>query len=381
MPRRGYRFVPAIEAAEPLRPDGWPFTAWAQRARRWAAAAAAAVVLACGLVAGAAQSGAHARVLPAETRRQYELGQYWWNQRTLAGTRRSIALFRGVVKAAPWSPLGYVGLAEAYAMIANHHLLPGKATESYARAASYAREALARDPKCGEAFALLGFIALDRDRNVAVAERALRTAVMLQPGYASGHEFLGTLALERGDLNTADAQLRRAIDLEPTSPMVLTWYGMVQYYEGRYDAARSALRDAFDLQRDNEMAAYFLVLADAGAHEYGEARALLAAFKHSPHQAALAGLTAYVDLHAGRRAVALREMPDLRPRRIVSRRDHLDPATLAALCLDLGRRGDALAWVRNALADPEYHHMIGEVLRDPRLHTIANDPAIRAPAV
>ena len=388
VPRRGYRFalpvepvpvpvpVPAPAVAPPRTPSSWM-----RQARRIAMTMAAALALSCGLVTGAAQSGAHVRPVPPEVQRQFDLGQYWWNMRTLPATRKSIALFTEVVKEAPWSPLGYVGLAEAYVMIANHNMIPGQNNASYARAAGYAKQALERDPKSGEAIALLGFIALDRDKNLNAAERALRTGTALQPGYASGHEFLGTLALDRGDLATADTQMRRAIELEPTSPMVLAWYGIVQYYVGRYDDASTALRESFDLQRSNTMAAYYLILADVAGKRFSEARAVLAPFKGTVHHVELASLTAYVDLHSGRRAEALREMPDLRPRRLDQKHEHLDAVTLAALCLDLGRRADAVSWLRRAMTDPEWRGMQGEVRGDPRIRTIANDPELRALAV
>ncbi|MBV8149919.1 MAG: winged helix-turn-helix domain-containing protein [Candidatus Eremiobacteraeota bacterium] len=380
VPRRGYRFAAETRLVETPKPNGRVHHEPARRRPRFSFGLAAAlfVIILGGLVLSAAQS--RIRLYPGlsvDASREYALGRYWWNQRTLEGTDKSIAYFADVVRLAPQSPLGYAGLADAYLMIANHDLL-GPRPPYYALAENYARMALARDPHSGEALTTLAFVELDRDHNRDRAERDFQTAMSLNPLHAPAHEFFGIMLLERGKVEEAAAELRRAAELDPVSVPILMWYGVTQYYGHHFEQARVTFRQTLDLDTDNEGALYYLTLTDQQLGKTDESLGLIARQKalerkaRDPQKyASTDALAALVELDRGAARVAV--LPDLRP----SAKRMVDTSLYAALCLRLGRRDDAIAWLRLGI-DKELKKMgwaTGPLLPyDPELNALADDP-------
>lgn len=381
VPRRGYRFVAPVTLVEtePLPRRGAPPPLRTIRLRL--ATATAVVIL---LLAGSLFSVAQSRTsmypgLSTESSREYALGRAFWNKRTLEATHVSIEYFQDVVKTSPNSALGYAGLADSYLMIANHAMVPGNLKPYYAKAEQYAREALARDPQSGEALATLGFIAYDRDHDRDRAERELRAALAMRPLYASAHEFLGVIELQKGNVPEANDELKRAAELDPLSSIILCWLGDTYYYAHRFEDAQRALRQSLDLDPNNEDAPYYLALVDARLGEPREAYALLnemrskTARRHDEHRGkildSIGALTALVALRAGDQKMAARMLPDLRP----DSKRHVAFEIYAALCLRLGRRDDALAWLRQGIAQKSW--MTSQLLQyDPELSDLAGDP-------
>ena len=72
---------------------------------------------------------------------------------------KSVAYFERVIAIDPRDPRGYAALASANAIVADYNYGPAPIEVYIARARAYAREALAIDPNCGEAYAVLGMIA------------------------------------------------------------------------------------------------------------------------------------------------------------------------------------------------------------------------------
>lgn len=374
VPRRGYRFRARVWVAQ---------TAGASYVR-FALVCAVAIAFLAGSIFAIAQS--RSPIYPGlslEASRAYALGHYYWDKRTLAGTRRAIAYYRDVVRLAPRSAVGYAGLAEAYVMIANHAMVTGDLHPYYAKAESYARLALARDPRSGEALAILGFVAFDRDTDFITAERDYRAATALRPSGAEAHEFLGVLLVQHGDVAEAIQELNRAAALDPISAPTLQWLGLSYYYAHDLRAAKRTLLEALDLDRTQEEAAWYLIRTE---EQLGETRAATAAIAEERNRVArfarthsgslqdLAALRALVALRAGNRALALQVMPDPRPERY--RPHDVDATVFAALNLQLGRRGDALAWLRLGLHE-KHGELRALIVRDPELTDLTSDKRLR----
>jgi tetratricopeptide (TPR) repeat protein len=73
------------------------------------------------------------------------------------------------------------------------------------------------------------------------AERELRSAVALNPNYASAHSWLGRVMQSQGRTDEALAELRLATEIDPLSPIELTNYCGRLVEAGRETEAIAAL--------------------------------------------------------------------------------------------------------------------------------------------
>lgn len=378
IPRRGYRFVAAVTTAAPVAagaPAATPARSTLLRgafALRAVAAAAAIAVASGGVSIGRSWSSSPAE-LTGDAARAYAVGRYNWNRRDEAAVRTAIADFTRVVALVPNDARGYAGLADAYVTVGDWdfaRIAPRDA--AFRKAEAYAHEALRRDPRSGEAMTSLGWIALDRDLDLDRAERTLRTAIALSPNQAPAYEFLGVARLFRGDADGARTSLRRATELDPLSPIDLVWYGKALYYGHRFAEARAAFRQLLELDAANVDAREMLALSEIELGLSADAQRSVAALRLPPHKRRyVAMLAALVDLRAGRAPGAI---PDLNPRRS----EHVDATVASALCIALGRRADALAWLQRDLRDPKNRLGRRMLSLDPRLAAVRDDARFRA---
>ncbi|BDE05050.1 hypothetical protein WPS_03260 [Vulcanimicrobium alpinum] len=186
--------------------------------------------------------------------------------------------------------------------------------------------------------------------------------------------MLGIVRLYRGDAAGAQAALRRATELDPLSPMNLVCYGKSLYYGRRYGEARAALRQLNDLDAANLGAGEVLALTDLELGLADEARAAMRSMASSHHEGEkreyIAMMSALVDTRTGR---APRVLPDLRPRANA----HVDTSTASALCLALGRRDAAIAWLEIGMRDRARSER-GLIALDPRLASLRGDQRFKA---
>ena len=82
-----------------------------------------------------------------------------------------------------------------------------------------ARQALALDPKIGEAHAVLAQINSDRG-NLLDAESGFFFAISLEPNEPTPHHWYSILLQKVGRLDAALEQARRAYELDPSSPII-----------------------------------------------------------------------------------------------------------------------------------------------------------------
>jgi predicted Zn-dependent protease len=291
--------------------------------------------------------------------------------------RASLVHFGRVVVLAPDDPRGYAGLAVTYEEIGDWKftaLAPKR--DAYRRAEEYAREALRRDPHSGEALGALGGVAMQRDSDLDRAEAMLRASIAYRPDDAPAYELLGIDHLYRGHAESASRMLQRATQLDPLSPMNLIWYGKALYYAHRFAEAHAVLAQLSDLDAVDFGAVEIIAMNDLELGRSGEARAALAKLKvPAPKRDYKTMLSALVDVRAG---IKPRALPNLRPRSTHTENEHVDPATAAALCLALGRRTDALAWIEFALRDKRERVTRGIFALDPRLAELRGDARFRA---
>ena len=193
------------------------------------------------------------------------------NRLTREGNEEAARAFAEVLRAAPGSPLGHLGLAWTK-LSAWRYGWTQAAARTLEEAAALAREALRLDERCADAHALLGYyhlLAGRHDEAIAEGERS----VALDPNHADNNANLGCYYAVSGRPGDAIQVMRRAMRLSPMHPL---WYfnilAFAQYACGDYDGAEEASR--LGVQRDPAYAdcRIFLALAHHARGRLEEAR-------------------------------------------------------------------------------------------------------------
>lgn len=178
----------------------------------------------------------------------YLRGRYFWAKRDQPGLRKSIEHFQQAISRQPDYALAYVGLADAYLVLADYGALPLPLVRGQARAA--AARALAIDDTLAEAHASFGMVLALFERDWAGAEREFRRAIELNPSYPTAHHWYSQVLRSLGRLEDALGEIRTALELDPLSLPVNHNLATVLMYLGDLDAAVDQHRRALELDPD-----------------------------------------------------------------------------------------------------------------------------------
>lgn len=369
VPRRGYRFSQPVARRQQIRPQPTTIAPPAP-SMRWRAAVLAAgfalALLGGSVPASRAPSARTALSVTAANTRLYQIGRYYWNQRTRDGMAKSVEYFSRMVAEDPRDPRGYAGLASADAMIAEYGFGNAPAKAEIARARAYAKTALAIDPNNGEAYAVLGVLATETSMKNAAAQIAaaladLRRAIALDPASGTAHEWYGVTLLQQGRLREAYSELTTAAQLDPLSVAATAWLGTTAYLERHYRDAIAYARETLDLSPQRADAYATLGLA---YEAFGDEVRAAQTFRQ---YAAACG-------SCGAKAAALLAALDARTKQMGAARAELalarahakevGPGDLAVAYEAIGDHGAAMAWLRRWRADSDY--AATEIANDPR---------------
>jgi class 3 adenylate cyclase/TolB-like protein/Tfp pilus assembly protein PilF len=238
----------------------------------------------------------------------YLQGRFQWNLRTEAGLRQAVRLFERAIEKDRTFALAYSGIADAWAQIG--WLEFSAPTEAFPKAREAAERALALDDHLAEAHASLGFVRFLYERDWEAAERELRRAIALNPGYAAGHQFYADYLKAMGRFDEALTEMKHALELDPLSMAVNTgmghvlylarnfdeaieqygkalridpafgpahlWFGRPYLQKGMYDEAVAEIRQAVDSSGGSTISLAVLAHAYASAGKHSEARRILA---------------------------------------------------------------------------------------------------------
>jgi TolB-like protein/Tfp pilus assembly protein PilF len=171
----------------------------------------------------------------AEAHDLYLQGRYLWSKRDRADMQESARLFERATKDDPNYALAYVGLADAYTVMAvNAQMSP---REALPRAKAALQRALEIDPNVAQAHATLGLLKFTCEWDWRGGEQEFRRAIELQPNYAEAHHWAGLDYMAMGKFDAAEAEFRRAQVLDPLSLMNSEGLEENFYYSRRYDDA------------------------------------------------------------------------------------------------------------------------------------------------
>jgi len=158
-----------------------------------------------------------------------------------------------------WRSIGppRAGRARALSGVADCYLMLGmSAAEAPDRcmpkAAEAALQALHLDDRLAETHASLAAVHNCFDWDLPGAERGYRSAIELDPSYATALHWLGMfLQATRGQLAEAVDSLEQAIELDPLSPPIIADLGLAHAFRGNFDAAGMYCRQALSLLVQN----------------------------------------------------------------------------------------------------------------------------------
>jgi TolB-like protein/Tfp pilus assembly protein PilF len=297
----------------------------------------------------------------------YLKGRFQWNKRTGESLRKAIEFFHQAIEQDPRYALAYAGLADAFMVL---HFHGGVApAESYGKAKTAARQALALDETLAEAHTALAYVLFRYDWKADDAFREFQRAIELNPNYPTAHHWYGESLTLAGRFDDGIAALRRAQELDPLSLVINTDIGNACYYARRYDAAIEQLHKTLELDQNFAYAYFNLGLAHTMKGQYAEA---LTAFRRAqqlndgPHL--LANL-AYCYAASGQRAEAVqlvKQMHEIAAQRYVS------AYSFAVAYAGLGERDQALQWLEKSYQD--HSSDVTYVKTEPRFDNLRADP-------
>jgi TolB-like protein/DNA-binding SARP family transcriptional activator/Tfp pilus assembly protein PilF len=294
----------------------------------------------------------------------YRRGRYLWNKRTKDAHEQAIAYYRRAIERDSGYAAAYAGLSDAYLTAYQFNISTIPEPEVYSRIKWAAERALALDARSADAHTSFA-VALWWQRDWPGAERELRRALELNPGYATARAWYALLLIGMGRLGEAVQQSRRASELDPFSVVVLDNTAWIRFLTHDVDGAIELYGKSLEI--NDAWAPGFSALGVIYAQKGMDDAAMRAASRAvelggrqiSSFQANLA----YVHARAGRRGEATRLLER-------AKQDPWEGFDIARAYVALGEPDSAFAWLdRSSWTWPHR-----AVLADPALDPVRADP-------
>lgn len=296
----------------------------------------------------------------------YLRGRSAWNQRTETSLEDAISFFKHAIERQPSYVAAHAALADAYAaQVYSNFVAP---TGGFSDARAEINEALRLDPQSAEALASKGYLEMYFDWNFKAAEQDLRSAIALNPNYATAHDWLGVLLTAQERFDESRAELARAQRLDPLSPPILTDIGFELHYSKRNRDAIESLRSALVLNPRFPLAHFWLGRVYSTQGQCTEALAEFAQFS-TPEWQPLVAAQGQTYGRCGMREAALASLATFRK---LAQSRYVTSYGVALVNAGLGDKDAALFWLRKAL--DERSHWLVWLRLDPRFDGIREDP-------
>lgn len=287
------------------------------------------------------------RPVKPEAYEAYLHGLHSLNERTPSDLQSAISSFEKAIELDPSYALAYAGLAEGYTLLTIYGEIPPPTAMPKAKSA--AQHALAIDDSLAEAHAVLADVEWSYDWNASAADTAFRHSLLLNPSYATAHQWYALYLSNVGSSEQAIVHINLAQKLDPFSLIIKVNVGWCYYIARRFDEAIKLLRKVEDSDPDFWAVHSSLGQTYLAKGDFGEAiQELEWARRLSPESTRNMALLADSYALAGRNAEARKLLNELIA---LSRRRYVSPAYMGIVCIGLGQRGQALDWLEKAYAD------------------------------
>ncbi len=299
----------------------------------------------------------------------YLKGRYHWNKLTKEGYERGIAYFQEALEKDPNYALAYAGLADSYLLL-GFVIGAISPSEAAAKGRAAATKALEFDDTLAEPHAALGYASLYYDLDFLTAEKEYKRALVLNPNYATAHQYYSWYLGARMRLDESMAEIKRAQDLDPLSLFISANVGSIFCWRRQYDQAIKELKNTLAMDPNFTLAHLFLGWAYEQRGMFDQAIAELekvtGLFAGRWSGSAALGHAYAV---AGRRAEALKVLKRLEEE---SKRREVSKAEIALIYAGLGEKERAFAWLEKAYQDRD--SWLVYMKADPRFDPLRSDP-------
>ncbi len=323
-------------------------------------------------------TGSEARAIaahPTKNSEAYQLylkGRFFWNKRTAKDFDAALTYFQQAIDQDPDFALAYAGLADTYVLLSGY--AAASPTESLPRAKAAALKALDLDDSLGEAHASLAQAVCAYDFDFTRAEQEFRRAIVLNPNYATAHQWYAEMLNAMGRFDEAIRQIKRAWQLDPLSVIINADVGTVLCTAGHYDEAIPQLQKTLRMDPDFYYAHWNLGQAlelkgrtDEAIAEYKKATAL----NDDPLPLALLGRL-YGNL--GRKDEAQKILARLHE---IAKERYVSFYSFAVVEMGLGEKQEAIRLLERAYEDHNGYD-IAFIKTDPLLNPLRGEPAFQA---
>jgi adenylate cyclase len=222
---------------------------------------------------------------------EYLIGRHLLNQRTAESIQSALGHFEKSIQEDPNFALPYTQMAYCYTLIgvAGYGGLPHDVVETKAKDA--VMKALALDSTLAEAHAALGYIKFRVDWDWAGAEKELKRAIELKPGYATAHEWYALLLGVRVKLDQALNEMQTAYNLDPLSASVSNGLARVYHFRDEEKKAIDQIRKTIELEPGYAEAHFTLGMSSIRLKDFKTAeKELLEAINLSGRRSVMLGM-------------------------------------------------------------------------------------------
>jgi serine/threonine-protein kinase len=274
----------------------------------------------------------------------YLKGRYFWDKRSPDALESAIEYFQQAIHQDPNYALAYVGLADAYAVLALFGERDPRLVMPKAKAA--ALKALEMDDGLGEAHVSLGWVSYSYDWDWPTAGKHFERALALKPAYPPAHYLYSLYLMAQGRFDDGLAEARRAVELDPLSLAARHYLEVQLFIGGRVDESIEECRRTLELDPGYAVSHAQLGQSYAEKGMYPEA---LAAFEKysalsrgSPMSLAFLG---YIHARTGDRAFALGVLDKLKA---LSKERYVSGMWFGLVYVGLGEKDEAFRSLETA---------------------------------
>ena len=296
----------------------------------------------------------------------YLKGRYQWNKRTEESLKRGIAHFEEAIESDPSFAGAYAGLADSYLTLATNIPLPPR--EAMPKAKAAASRALEIDGALAEAWASLAAVKWWYEWDWDGAEAAYKSAIKLNPNYATAHDGYAMLLCARGRFDASLEQVRKAVELDPLSRIIAVHAGWPFYFARDYESAIGRFEKALELDDKFIPAQAWRAMALGQQHRHEESVAAFQRALETERIPILLAMLGHTRAIAGQRAEAEMILSMLAEQ---AKTRYISPYDIAVIHAGLGDRAAALAKLHEAYEDRSAWMVFIDV--DPRLDALRDE--------
>jgi serine/threonine-protein kinase len=315
---------------------------------------------------------AKASIADPEAYRLYLKGRYHVLKNTHAEVQAGLSYFRQSIAIDPSYALAYVGLADAYRVLALAGESP--ATEELPKAKAAARKAVEIEETLAEAHAILGSVVFWYDWKWNEAEAELKRALELDPKSEDAHEAYAHVLSYTERHAEGLAEIRRAAELDPLNSRASALEGAFLINAGRADEALARLAKTLELEPDYWFARQYAASAYIEKGMFAEA---IAESRKARERSGLstrpAAFLGYALAKSGQRAQARVELERLLT---LSTERYVSPYNIAMIYHGLGDREPTLAWLERAYQQREPRMVF--LKAEPKWSSLRDEPRFQA---